>query len=49
MKEMTAFLIVFTLITLWNLVVIGGCAYAVFVLGHSPLWFILAVLLLVGL
>ena len=29
-----------------NLIVLGGCAYAVFWLGHSGWWFLLAVLLL---
>lgn len=32
---------------LWNFSTLGGCAYVVFWKGRSPLWFILAVLLLV--
>lgn len=28
---------------LWGLTIIGGCAYIVFGLGHSPWWFLLGV------
>lgn len=29
-------------ITLFEILVLGGCGYAVFVLGHSGWWFLLA-------
>ena len=32
--------------TMWNVLVLGVTAYAVFWLGHSGWWFLLAVLLL---
>ena len=32
-------------IVLFEALVLGGCGYAVFVLGHSGWWFVLAVVL----
>lgn len=41
MRELTYLIYIIT----WEVLVIGGCGYAVFVRGASGLWFVLAVFL----
>jgi hypothetical protein len=43
---MTETVWVVLLTMLWNATVLGVCAYAVFWLGHSGGWFLLAILLM---
>jgi len=35
-------------IVLYESLILGGCGYAVFVLGHSGWWFVLAVFMSIG-
>lgn len=48
MSNGTAAAVITFLLLAYRLLVIGGCAYAVFGLGHSGWWFLLAILIAMG-
>lgn len=40
--------LIYILMWVWDAAIIGGIGYAVFVLGHSGWWFLLALMLCAG-